>query len=193
MTQVNNYNQLSEAPEDGDAQVFGLMAEFEDVSSVLAAARAVRDAGYRRFDVHSPFPIHGVEKAVGIPPTILPWLVLGGGLTGMTAGLVLTIYTMSIDYPYLISGKPFNSMPAWIPVVFELTILLSAFAAVFGMLLLNKLPMLSHPLLNNDRFRRATSDRFFVVIDARDQMFDADRAGELLRDQGAAAVELVMD
>lgn len=193
MTQVSSHNQLNEASEDGDPQIFGLMAEFEDVSSVLAAARAVRDAGYRRFDVHSPFPIHGVEKAVGIPPTILPWLVLGGGLTGMTAGLVLTIYTMSIDYPYLISGKPFNSMPAWIPVIFELTILLSAFAAVFGMLLLNKLPLLSHPLLNNERFRRATSDRFFVVIDARDQMFDADRTSELLNDQGAAAVELVMD
>lgn len=173
--------------------VYALLAEFEDVDSVMNAARAVRGAGYERFDVHSPFPIHGIDDVIGIRPTILPWIVLLCGLAGGAGGLVLVIWTMSIDYPYLISGKPLNSMPAWIPIVFECVILLSAFGAVFGMFLLNKLPMLYDPLSRNERFRRVTSDRFFVTIEARDRRFDLDRTRELLESQGASAVEVVED
>lgn len=185
---------------DLDAE-YGLLAEFPDVDSVTAAAVAVREAGYRYFDVHSPFPLHGIDKAIGTKPTILPWITLVCGLTGCAAGLFLTIYTMSatVDlpleslegYPYIVSGKPLVSLPAFIPVIFELTILFSAFGAAFGMLLLNKLPMLYHPLLKVDRFRRATQDRFFVVVEARDEKYDQDQTGNLLRQQGATAVEVV--
>src|SRR5690606_33031943 len=131
-----------------------LMAEYKDVDSVMRAARKVRDAGYRIWDVHSPFPIHGIDKAMGIRATLLPWIVLGGGLTGLVTGVGLTVWTMAVDYPFMISGKPYNSFPAWVPVIFELTILFSSLAAVFGMLLLNRLPMLYNPLLNHERFRR---------------------------------------
>ncbi|MFW5682045.1 MAG: DUF3341 domain-containing protein [Phycisphaeraceae bacterium] len=184
-------------------RVYGLMAEFDTVDGVMVAAEAVRDAGYRKFDVHSPFPIHGIDEAMGIKPTFLPWVTLVVGLTGTLAGAFLAIYTMGIyldiaelpemlkGYEYLISGKPSVSLPAYIPVIFETTILAAAIATVFGMYLLNKLPMLYHPLLAKRAFRRATSDRFYVVIESRDQKYDPDRTADFLRDQGALGVEVV--
>ena len=169
----------------------GLLAEFQDVDSVLHAARHVRDAGFFRWDVHTPFPVHGMDEAMGIRPTILPWLVLGAGLTGAATGLALQWFTNAFDYPFLVSGKPFMSMPAWIPVTFELTVLFAALAAVFGMLLLNQLPHLYNPLFKNERFRRVTDDRFFIVLDAADPKFDPENAEQMLRDLGATAVEWI--
>ena len=183
---------IAAMPEDAPRLV-ALMGEYADVDGVMLAARRVRDEGYTIWDVHSPFPIHGIDKAMGIRATILPWIVLGAGLTGMITGLGLTIWTMSVDYPYLISGKPLNSLPAWIPIVFELTILLGALAAVFGMLMLNKLPMLYNPLLNHDRFRRVTDDRFFLVIDCRDPKFDLRQTKILLESTNPAMIERIED
>lgn len=193
MTQVETSQVDTQQAREADQAptVYGLLAEFNDVDSVVDAARAVRSAGHQRFDVHSPFPIAGIDDVIGIRPTILPWIALLCGLAGLTGGLVLSVWTMSIDYPYLISGKPFNSMPAWIPVIFECTILLAAFGAVFGMFLLNKQPMLYNPLFKHDRFRRASSDRFFIAIEARDRRFDLGKTRQLLEDQGATAVEIV--
>ncbi|MEX1015632.1 MAG: DUF3341 domain-containing protein [Phycisphaeraceae bacterium] len=192
MTQANTQDIDTAATTDAEqAEPYALLAEFDTVDSVKAAAHALKGEGYRLFDVHSPFPIHGLDHDLRITPTILPWIVLGGGLAGMTAGLVLTIWTQSIDYPYLVSGKPLNSMPAWMPIVFELTILLAASAAVFGMLLLNKLPLLSQPLLQNERFRRATDDRFFITVMTTDKHYDPQRTADFLQSQGAAAVEPV--
>src|SRR3954451_14238831 len=114
----------------------GYMAEFDNVDATLAAAEKVRDAGYTCWDVHTPFPGHGIDEAMGIRPTVLPWLVLCGGVTGLVGALVLQWFCNAFDYPFLISGKPLLSVPAWIPVTFELTILCSALTAVFGMLLL---------------------------------------------------------
>ena len=186
--------------------LWGLLAEFDDVTQVVHAARAARHAGYRRFDVHSPFPIHGIDGAIGIRPTILPWIVLIMGLTGMAIGFGLTIFTMAdLDlaipgppgapplepYPFLISGKPFLSIPAYIPPIFELTILLSAFGAVFGMFLLNKLPLLYHPLFKHDTFKRATDDRFILVVEARDRNFDPDKTAAFLKERGALSTEEV--
>ena len=163
----------------------------------------MRDAGFEQFDVHSPFPIHGIDEAMGIKSTFLPWVTLIVGLTGTIAGAGLAIYTMGIypdiaalpemlkGYEYLISGKPSISLPAYIPVIFETTILAAAIATVVGMYLLNKLPMLYHPLLAKKAFRRATSDRFYVVIESRDQKYDPDRTADFLRDQGALGVEVV--
>jgi len=197
MTQVNTQQPEVGSPAEntgesgGNEPLFSLLAEFKTVDEVKRAAIALKRDGYRYFEVHSPFPIHGLEDALDMKPTILPWLVLGGGLTGMLGGLVLTIYTMSIDYPYLISGKPLNSLPAWIPVVFECTILFAALTAVFGMLLLNRLPMLYHPLLSSERFKRATNDRFFVSVLSRDRRFDRDKTSAFLEQQGAEAVEAI--
>ncbi len=190
------------AVEDDRPVLAGVLAEYEDVDSVYAAAEKVRDAGYTRWDVHSPFPIHGIEKAMNLRPTILPWICLGGGLAGLFGGLFLTVWTMSTSfdfagglqgYTYLISGKPLWSLPQFIPVIFETTILLAAFSAGIGMIALNALPMLYNPLFRSERFRRATDDRFFVVIDASDPQYDASQTEQLLRDSGAAAVERIVD
>ncbi len=193
----------------GSEQILhGVIAEFETVNDVMHAAKKTRDEGFKHWDVHSPFPIHGIDAAIGIRPTILPWIVLICGLTGMCAGLVLAIGTMATDfdvpglpgaaapihgYTFMISGKPFNSLPAYIPVVFELTILLSAFGAVFGMLLLNRLPKLYNPLLKSVNFRRSTADRFFIEVQARDRRFDQDKTAKFLEGLGAVSVELIED
>ena len=184
----------TQAELESDQEILaGYLAEFDNVDAVIAAAEKVRDSGFRLWDVHSPFPIHGIDDAMGIRPTILPWLVLGGGLAGLIAGLVLQVWTMGIDYPYLISGKPLISMPAFIPVIFETTIAGAAFTAVFGMLLLNKLPLHYNPLLKSDRFRRVTNDRFFIVIDATDPAFDEVKTREFLAALNPIAVESYED
>ncbi|HEX8911447.1 MAG TPA: DUF3341 domain-containing protein [Humisphaera sp.] len=174
-------------------QLVGLLAEFPTVTAVVGAAKKVRAAGYARWDVHSPFPIHGIDPVMGVRPTRLPWLVLAAGLCGLAGGIGMQWFVNASDYPFLISGKPLWSLPANIPVAFETTVLCAALTAVFGMLALNRLPTLHHPLFKHDRFRRATSDRFFILIDATDDRFDAAAAERLLTDAGATAVERVED
>jgi len=171
----------------------GLLAEYPDVDAVVHAASSVRAAGYKIWDVHSPFPIHGIDAVIGIRPTILPLLVLGAGLTGLVGGLGMQWYTNAFDYPFLISGKPIFSLPANVPVIFECTVLLSALTAVFGMLMLNRLPMLYNPLFKLARFRRVTNDKFFIVISASDARFDAVKTADLLRSLGAVAVDRIED
>ncbi len=189
-----------------DPKLFGLIGEFDNVDDIIGAANAVREAGYTKIDAHSPFPVHGIDDALGIKPTILPWIVLCMGLTGMTTGLILTTYTMGVwsepglvptnlePYDFLISGKPYNSLAGFIPVIFELTIMFSAYTAVFAMFLLNKLPMMSNPLLKSRRFRRATDDRFFIAIDAKDTQFDAQQSADFVKNlPGCLAVEVIED
>jgi hypothetical protein len=171
----------------------GLLAEFPDVDAVLDAAVRTRGAGYKVWDVHSPFPIHGIDAVIGIRPTILPWLVLGGGLTGMAFGLWLQWFCNAYDYQYLVSGKPFFSLPANIPIIFECAVLFAALTAVFGMLGLNRLPLLYNPLFKSRRFRRVTNDRFFIWIDSSDAKFDEKGTAEFLTSLGATAVEQIED
>jgi hypothetical protein len=186
-------DQVTTTVEPVTVELVGLLAEFETVDGVVDAAGAVRNAGFTRWDVHSPFPIHGIDPVMGIRSTGLPWLVLGGGLFGLFGGMWLQWYCNAYDYPILISGKPFWSLPANIPIIFECTVLISAITAVFGMLGLNRLPTLYNPLFKSDRFRRVTDDRFFIVVDASDAKFDEQRTGELLKQAGAVAVERVED
>jgi hypothetical protein len=196
--------QLERPTETRPAQpvLLGLVAEFKDVDSVMNACRKVRDAGFKRFDLHSPFPIHGIDEAMGTPPTVLPWLVLGGGLTGLFGGLFLTWWSNASNirvpimdnfqgYQYLISGKPMWSLPANIPVIFETTVLLSALTAVFGMLMLNRLPQLYNPLFKVRNFRRVTDDRFFLVVDATDEKFDEAETAALLQSLHPQSIERV--
>lgn len=184
---------------------YALLAEFDTVDSVLAAAKHTTEAGYTRTDVHTPFPIHGMDAALAIKPTILPWIVLAMGLGGMCTGLTLTMYTMAgpqgVDYipvslegyQYLISGKPYAALAAYIPVIFELTIMFAAYTAVFAMFLLNRLPLLFNPLFKSPLMKRATDDRFILAINADDPRFDLDRTRRFLQQQGALSTDLVRD
>lgn len=180
---------------------YALIAEFDSVASIMRAAEKVRDAGYMIWDVHSPMPIHGINRAMGLRPTILPWITLAHGLAGATFGLWLTWWmnATTIDglspsvqgYQFIVSGKPTFSLPANIPIIFETTILFAAIGTLLGMLGLNKLPMLHNPLSKNRRFLRATADRMFIVIEAEDALFDPQNTRELLESLDPLAIDLV--
>ena len=153
---------------------YGIMAEFNDPQSLLDAANAAREAGYKELDAYSPFPIHGLSDAIGFGRTKLSAVVLVMGILGGLGGFFMCWYANTVTYPLNIGGKPFSPWPAWVPITFECTILLAAFGAVFGMLALNGLPMPYHPVFNVKRFENASRDRFFLVIQSRDPKFDAD-------------------
>src|SRR5580698_10769292 len=160
--------------------IYGLMAEFETPEQVLEAAERARDDGYRRMDAYTPFPVEGLAEAVGFYKTRLSTIVLGGGLLGSCTGFFLCWWPNVIGYPLNIGGKPYNSWPAFIPITFELTILFSALSAVIGMIALNGLPMPYHPVFNAPRFDRATRDRFFLCIEARDPKFSLSSTRDFL-------------
>ena len=172
---------------------FGLLAEYDSAAAIFKACEKVRDAGYKRWDSYTPFPVHNLDKAMGLKPSVLPWIVFACGMTGAACGMLLQWWTSTIAYPLVIAGKPLFSLQAYVPVTFELGILFSAFGAVFGMLGLNKLPMYYHPLFNVDRFARATDDRFFIAIEHADPKYDLDKTRKLLEETGAVAVEEVDD
>ncbi|MEL6714230.1 MAG: quinol:electron acceptor oxidoreductase subunit ActD, partial [Planctomycetota bacterium] len=172
-----------------DQELHGVVGYFTDVDGIKNASRKIRDAGFQRWDTYTPFPVHGIDGEMGIKPTILPWIVLGMGLTGMGVGLLLQWYTNAYDYVFQISGKPDWSLPANIPVAFETTIAFSAFTTFFGMLALNKLPHLSNPLHKLERFKRVTDDRFALCIEAKDPAFHAERVRTLLAGANAEFVE----
>jgi mono/diheme cytochrome c family protein len=172
---------------------FGWIAEYVDEHSLLAASRKVRDSGYTKTDAYTPFPVHGIDEALGIKPTILPFIVLGAGFTGLFTALILQYWTNAYDYKYIISGKPFASWPANIPVAFELTILFSAFTTFLGMWALNGLPKLSNPLFNSERFDRVTNDRFFLHVDSRDKYFNRESVKDLLAGTKPESLEEVVE
>jgi hypothetical protein len=169
------------------------LAEFETPGQVMRAAEKVRDAGYKRWDVHTPFPVHGMDKAMGLSDSKLGWIVLVCGLTGCTAAFALIGWTNGIDYPLIIGGKPGFSFPSMVPVMFELTILLSAIGTVFGMFGLNQLPRHHHPVFYSDRFDRATDDRFFISVEAADEKFDLDDTRSLLETLAPSHLELIQE
>ena len=169
----------------------GVLAEFKSDGQLIEAARRVRDAGYRRWDCHTPYPVHGLDAAMGIKHTVLPWFVAAAGLTGASVGLLLQWWTNTVDYPFIISGKPLWSLPAHVPVIFELTVLFAAFASFFGMLALNGLPRFYRPVFRSERFRRATQDRFFIFVEESDAQFDGVRTTELLISAGSTNVEVL--
>jgi mono/diheme cytochrome c family protein len=154
------------------APLHGILAEYDNPTAVVLASRKVRDAGFSRWDTYTPFPIHGIEKAMGIKMTVLPWIVMCAALIGLGTAIWLQWWTNAVNYPWIVSGKPFWSWPANVPIWFELTVLFSAFAALAGMLVLNNLPQPSHPLDLKERFARASDDRFFLLIQASDPKFD---------------------
>lgn len=174
-----------------DGERFGLLAEFATPEALYQACEKVRDAGYTHWDAHTPFPIHGLDRAMGLKASKLPWIVLVMALGGAATGMGLQGWVATMAYPLVISGKPFFSWPAFVPITFELGVLGGAVGAVFGMFALNQLPTLYHPLFGSARFERASDDRFFISIESWDPKFDAGRTAELLRGLGATSVEAV--
>lgn len=172
-----------------DSALYGYLAEFDSVGALLEACAQVRDAGFTRWDAHTPFPVHGLDAAMGLRSTKLPWLVFGAGATGAGLGLLMQWWINAVDYPLNISGKPLFSIPANVPITFEVTILLSALTAFVGMLAFNGLPRYHHPLFQSERFRRVTNDRFFISIEARDPRCRGEETARFLAGLGAVAVE----
>ncbi len=170
--------------------VAGVLAQFDGPEALKAAAAGACEAGYTRLEAYSPFPVHGINAALRRRRTGLPWLVLAGGIGGATVALLLQWWTNAVDYPHIISGKPLFSLPANIPIVFELIILLSALAAFGGGLALSGLPEWFHPLTGSAKFRRVTTDAFFLTVEAADPKFDETATAELLRSLGAGDTEI---
>jgi hypothetical protein len=170
------------------APVYGLLAEFYDANALVDAVARVREAGYRRIDAYTPFPIEGLAELLGFHERKLPLLVLLGGLAGCAAGYGLQYWVSVVAYPLNIGGRPLHSWPAFIPVTFETTILVAAFTAVLGMLALNGLPMPYHPVFNVPRFALASRDRFFLLIEATDPRFDREETRRFLEGLGPREV-----
>ena len=170
---------------------YGILAEFATPAELYHACERVRDSGFTRWDAHSPFPVHGLERAMGLRRSPLPWIVLVMGLTGAGLGFLLQWWVHTRAYPLVISGKPFFSWPAFIPVTFELAILFAALGAVLGMFGLSQLPMHHHPLFRSRVFERVSDDAFFISIESWDPRFDPSATRKLLESLGARSVELV--
>jgi hypothetical protein len=171
--------------------IYGLLAEFADPGSVVEAARRVRAEGYRKVDAFSPYPIEELSEALEFHKSKLPLLVLLGGAGGLLGGYGLQYWTSVMDYPLNIGGRPFHSWVSFIPVTFEVTILVAALTAVFGMLALNGLPEPYHPVFNVPRFALASKDRFFICIEATDPKFELDTTWRFLTSLGPRVVSEV--
>jgi hypothetical protein len=171
--------------------IYGLMAEFDDPTSLVAAAKRTYAAGYRKIDTFSPYPIEEAWEAIGQHDRRLSLIVLGGGLTGLLTGLGLQEWVHQIAYPINIAGKPLNSWPQFVPVIFELTILFAALSGVIGMILLNGLPMPYHPVFNVARFERASRDKFFLLVESADPKFDRMQTLDFLKTLNASEINEV--
>jgi hypothetical protein len=168
--------------------LYGLVAEFDTPEHLLSAARRAFAEGFRNMDAYTPFPVEGLAAAIGFHRTRLPLIVLIGGIIGCVGGFFLQYWISVLDYPINVGGRPLNSWPSFIPVTFELTILLAALSAVFGLLALNGLPMPYHPIFNVERFELASLNRFFLCIEAKDPCFDSERTRSFLEGIGAQGV-----
>lgn len=176
------------------SHIWGVVGEFDSEERFLEAVKKTREAGYRRFESYAPFPVEGLTEAMGLKRNSVPLITLIGGCIGGLGGFFFQYWAMAISYPINIGGRSLNSWPAWIPVTFEMTVLGAALSAVFGMLALNRLPQPHHPLFNVERFaKHASSDRFFLAVEARDQKFHLKDTARFLQDLHARHVSEVQD
>ena len=176
-------------------KVYAMAAEYPSAAALYEAAKMVRDAGFKRWDVFSPFPIHGMDDAMGLKKSWLSAVVLAGGISGLLTAAIVEFGPSSILYPVVVHGKPTNFMtvPAFFPIMFELTVLFAAFASFFAWQLMNGLPRWHHPIFNWERFSRATNDGFFLVIEARDPRFTENETRDLLEKSGGQHITIVHD
>ncbi|MCK5124677.1 MAG: DUF3341 domain-containing protein [candidate division Zixibacteria bacterium] len=171
----------------------GIMAQFSNPGELMKAAEKLRDSGYSKFDCHSPFPIHGMDKAMGLSSSSLGWVVGLAAIIGTTGALGLQWWTSTIDYPLVISGKPLFSFQAYVPITFAVGVLLSGVAALIGMLALNGLPRWNHPVFNSDKFEKVTDDAFFISIEAEDPKFHTDETIQFFESIGGTNCELLQE
>jgi len=169
------------------------MAKFESTSQLLEAAKKMHESEYKKYDCHSPFPIHGLDKAMGLKRSSLGWLVGLAAIIGTSGALALQWWTSTIDYPLVISGKPLFSYQAYVPVTFAVGVLLSAFTALFGMLALNGLPRFNHPVFNSDQFKAASDHLFFISVEVEDPQFDETKTIQFLESIGGTDCELLQE
>ncbi len=169
-----------------------VLAEFKSPHDLLEAAKYITKKGYKNFDTYSPFPIHGMDDAMNLKHSILGWIVFFGGFFGLSVGFGMQTF-MSLDYALIISGKPFFSYPAFIPVTFELMVLFSAFSTVFGMFALNKLPQHYHVIFKSDNFRKVTSDGFFLAIESCDPLYKQRNVVSELESINGMNIEVLKD
>jgi hypothetical protein len=175
------------------AQPYGLIAMFDTPAEIVRAAEAVRDAGYKSWDVITPFPIHGMDRAMGVRRSFVPRFSLAGGIIGFITGMTLIWWADAWNFKLTVGGKPLFSPLFAFPISYELTILFTAFATIIGMFLLNRLPMHYHAVMKQANFKRATDDRFFVVIEACDPKYDARATKALLEKAGGREIAELED
>lgn len=173
--------------------LYGLLAEFDTPEQLVRATRRAYNAGYRALDAYAPFPVEGLSDALGFRPKAVPLIGLFGGMFGAVLGYGMQFYVHTISLPVDVGGRPLNSWPAFIPVTFEMGVLFSALSLLFGLLILNGHPEPYHPVFNVEAFERASRDRFFLCIEARDARFDAAATRQLLRDLDAREVSDVLE
>jgi hypothetical protein len=172
-------------------RVHGIAAQFSSPEDLLAAVKGARAEGYTKMDAFTPYPVHGLDRALGLRRSRLGYLVFGGGVVGAISALLLQWWTGAVDYPLVIGGKPLFAFEFSIPVTFELTVLLASFGAVFGMLAANGLPRLSHPVFRAETFRGVTDDRYMLLIESQDPKFEPQACERLLTSLGASRTEVV--
>ena len=172
-----------------ESKVWGLLAQYENPAEIYQASEKVRDAGYEKWDACAPFPVHGLDKAMGVKPSKLPWAVLLVGLTGSSLMLFFESYTSGYAYPFIVGGKPLFSLPAFVPVWYEMSVLSSCLTAFFANWIMNGLPEPYHPAFASKAFERVTDDKFFIMIEAEDPKFDLEKTKALLANTGATLVE----
>jgi hypothetical protein len=168
-----------------------LLAEFQTPDAIIGAAERVRHAGYEKWDVHTPYPVHGMDAAMGLSDSRLGWIVLAAGLTGLLASVAMMQWMNGYDYPLVIGGKPPEAYSSMVPIMFELTILIAAFGATFGMLGLTGMPRHHHPLFYSERFEACSNDKFFISIEADDEQFDPSATRAFLQGLEPSHVELI--
>lgn len=183
----------SDATTGARAEPWGITAEFPDPAALTHAVERCRDEGFTKWDVFSPFPVHGLDEAMGLKPSRLPWIMGGMAFTGFLTALLMQWWMSAVDYQIVTGGKPLFAWEQFTPVMFELSVLFSAFGAVVGMLALNGLPRWHHPLFGRGRFLRVSDDRFMVVIESRDPKFDREATRRFLEGLGGQHIEIVED
>ncbi|MEK9657899.1 MAG: DUF3341 domain-containing protein [bacterium] len=175
------------------SKLYGVVAEFDTATDLLQAAKKVREEGYVSFETYSPFPIHGMDDAMKLKPSIMGWITFLGGSIGLIGGFSFQSWAQAIAYPYIISGKPFFSYPAFVPVTFELMVLFSAFAAVFGMFILNGLPKYHHPVFESKLMEHVNSHSFVLVVEAVDAKFQLDEVKTFLQGLDPKEIDVIGD
>ncbi len=178
---------------DSTTTKYGLLAEFDHVADILHAAAKVRDGGFKRWDVYTPFPVHGMDEAMGLGNSKVGWFTFIGGVTGLSLGMLMMWWMNNYDYGLVVGGKPMYSPIFSFPVAYECTILLGAFGSLGGMFILNRLPRFYHPLFSSNRFKNVTHDKYFLCIESTDPRFNDAETRQLLESLGSKHIEEVKD